>query len=135
MSRVVNGGLQVSDAARRAVEAAVAEMGRAHQAARSLAGSRSESVALVVSEPSVRSSPIHFFAGTTLGVTGELAETRYQLVLLMLASDADHARIEHHLLRGGTDGALVVSARAGDPLVPAGRGQACLRGGGRTPAC
>ena len=136
VSRVVNGSPRVSDAARRAVEAAVAEMGYApNRAARSLAGSRSESVALVVSEPSVRLFADPFFAGTTLGVTGELAETRYQLVLLMLASDADHARIEHHLLRGGTDGALVVSARAGDPLVPrlAAAGLPCVVAG-RPPA-
>ena len=68
-------------------------------------------------------------------MTGELAETRYQLVLLMLASDADHARIEHHLLRGGTDGALVVSAWAGDPLVPrlAAAGLPCVVAG-RPPA-
>ena len=136
VSRVVNGSPRVSDAARRAVEAAVAEMGYApNRAARSLAGRRSESVALVVSEPSVRLFADPFFAGTTLGVTGELADTRYQLVLLMLASDADQLRVEHHLLRGGTDGALVVSARAGDPLVPrlAAAGLPCVVAG-RPPA-
>jgi len=119
VSRVVNGSPRVSVEARRAVEAAVAEMGYApNRAARSLAGSRSESVALVVSEPSVRLFADPFFAGTTLGVTGELASTRYQLVLLMLGSDADRGRVEQHLLQGGTDGALVLSARAGDPLAP-----------------
>jgi len=135
-SRVLNGSPRVSDEARRAVEAAVAEMGYApNRAARSLAGSRSESVALVVSEPSVRLFADPFFAGTTLGVTGELAATRYQLVLLMLGSDADHGRVEQHLLRGGTDGALVVSARAGDPLVPrlAAAGIPCVVAG-RPPA-
>ncbi len=85
VSRVVNGSPQVSDAARRAVEAAIEEMGYApNRAARSLAGSRSETVALVVSEPSVRLFADPFFAGTTLGVTGGLAATRYQLVLLMV---------------------------------------------------
>lgn len=117
VSRVVNGSPQVSDEVRRTVEACIDEMGYApNRAARSLAGSRSETVALVVSEPSVRLFADPFFAGTTLGVTGVLAGTRYQLVLLMVADDEDRARVERHLLRGGADGALVLSARADDPL-------------------
>jgi len=117
VSRVVNRSPQVSDRVRRAVEAAIDELGYApNRAARSLAGSRSETVALVVSEPSVRLFADPFFAGTTLGVTGVLAATRYQLVLLMVGDDDDRARVERHLLRGGADGALVLSARADDPL-------------------
>lgn len=117
-SRVVNGSPQVSDGVRRKVEAAVDEMGYApNRAARSLAGRRSETVALVVSEPSVRLFADPFFAGTTLGVTRVLAGTRYQLVLLMVGTEDDRARVERHLLQGGADGALVLSARAHDPLV------------------
>jgi DNA-binding LacI/PurR family transcriptional regulator len=117
VSRVVNGSPRVSDDVRRTVEATIDAMGYApNRAARSLAARRSETVALVVSEPSVRLFADPFFAGTTLGVTGELAHSRYQLVLLMTPSDAERPRIENHLLRGGTDGALVLSARADDPL-------------------
>jgi DNA-binding LacI/PurR family transcriptional regulator len=117
VSRVVNGSPRVSPTARRAVEAAIEALGYApNRAARSLAGHRSESVALVVSEPSVRLFADPFFAGTTLGVTAELGSTRYQLVLLMAQADGDRPRVEDHLLRGGTDGALVLSARADDPL-------------------
>lgn len=117
VSRVVNGSPQVSDIVRRAVEAAIDDMGYApNRAARSLAGHRSETIALVVSEPSVRLFADPFFAGTTLGITGALGSTRYQLVLLMTQSGADRDRVERHLLRGGTDGALVLSARADDPL-------------------
>jgi DNA-binding LacI/PurR family transcriptional regulator len=117
VSRVVNGSTQVSEAVRRAVEAAIDEMGYApNRAARSLAGSRSETVALVVTEPSVRLFADPFFAASTLGVTRVLAGTRYQLVLLMIGADDDRARVERHLLRGGADGALVLSARAHDPL-------------------
>jgi DNA-binding LacI/PurR family transcriptional regulator len=117
VSRVVNGNPRVSDGVRRTVEEAVAAMGYApNRAARSLAAHRSESVALVVSEPSVRLFADPFFAGTTLGVTRELGATRYQLVLLMTQSDADRPRVEDHLLHGGADGALVLSARADDPL-------------------
>jgi DNA-binding LacI/PurR family transcriptional regulator len=117
VSRVVNGSPQVSDAVRRIVETTIDEMGYApNRAARSLAGHRSETVALVVSEPSVRLFADPFFAGTTLGITRTLGETRYQLVLVMTQTDADRDRIERHLVRGGADGALVVSARADDSL-------------------
>jgi DNA-binding LacI/PurR family transcriptional regulator len=116
-SRVLNGSPRVSDDARVRVEAAVAAIGYTpNRAARSLAVHRSETVALVVSEPSVRLFADPFFAGTTLGITGELGATRYQLVLLMTPSDADRPRTEDHLLHGGADGVLVLSARAGDPL-------------------
>lgn len=117
VSRVVNGSPHVSDAVRRAVESAVDDMGYApNRAARSLAGHRSETVALVVSEPSVRLFADPFFAGTALGITRALGATHYQLVLIMTQSDADRERAERHLLRGGADGALVLSARADDPL-------------------
>lgn len=120
VSRVVNGSPNVSDAVRQAVEAAIDEMGYApNRAARSLAAARSETIALVVSEPSVRLFADPFFAGTTLGVTRVLASSRYQLVLLMTSPDdeRDHRdRVERYLLRGGADGAVVLSARADDPL-------------------
>lgn len=118
VSRVVNGSPHVSGDVRARVEATIDAMGYApNRAARSLAGRRSETVALVVGEPSVRLFADPFFAGTTLGVTGVLADTPYQLVLLMVGSDADRARVERHLRRGGADGALVLSARADDPLL------------------
>lgn len=117
VSRVVNGSPRVSGSVRAAVEAAIAEMGYApNRAARSLAGHRSESIALVVSEPSVRLFADPFFALTTLGITGVLEATGYQLLLVMVHGDDDRARIERHLLRGGADGALVLSARSDDTL-------------------
>lgn len=117
VSRVVNDSPRVSDAVRHAVEAAIDEMGYApHRAARSLAGHRSETIALVVSEPSVRLFADPFFAGSTLGITSVLGTTRYQLVLAMIHGDAERDRIQRHLTRGGTDGVLVLSARADDPL-------------------
>ncbi|MDD9372239.1 MAG: LacI family DNA-binding transcriptional regulator, partial [Acidimicrobiales bacterium] len=76
VSRVVNDSPQVSADVRRVVEAAIDDMGYApNRAARSLAGRRSETIALVVSESSVRLFADPFFAGTTLGITAALAET------------------------------------------------------------
>jgi transcriptional regulator with XRE-family HTH domain len=101
VSRVVNGSPQVSDTARCAVEAAIEVMGYApNRAARSLAGHRSDTVALVVSEPSVRLFADPFFAGITLGITAALDSTPYLLVLLMSQSDTGRDRALRHLLRG-----------------------------------
>ncbi|HET6954759.1 MAG TPA: LacI family DNA-binding transcriptional regulator [Acidimicrobiales bacterium] len=132
VSRVVNGSPRVSEAARTRVEAAVAELGFApNRAARTLAGRRSETVALVVSEPSVRLFAEPFFAGTTLGVAAALATTPYQLVLVMVQDGGDRDRVEGHLLRGGADGALVLPAQADDPLAGrlAAAGIACVVAG------
>jgi DNA-binding LacI/PurR family transcriptional regulator len=141
VSRVVNGSPKVSPGVRQAVEAAIEEMGYApNRAARSLAAHRSETIALVVSEPSVRLFADPFFAGATLGITSALSGTPYQLVLLMTQHD-DLDRVERHLVRGAADGALVLSARvddalaghlaaAGIPCVIAGRPTAGARGGG-----
>jgi transcriptional regulator with XRE-family HTH domain len=110
VSRVVNNSPQVSDAARRAVEAAIEVMGDApNRAARSLAGHRSDTVALVVSEPSARLFADPFFAGVTLGITAALDSTPYLLVLLMSQSDTGRDRALRHLLRGGADGTAYVT--------------------------
>lgn len=117
VSRVVNASPRVSESVRRAVEDAIDELGYApNRAARSLARHRSDTVALVVSEPSVRLFADPFFAATTLGVSHVLGATRYQLVLVMTEGDAERDRVERHLRRGDTDGALILSARADDPL-------------------
>ena len=116
-SRVINGSPRVTDATRDAVERAVKALRYTpNRAARSLAGSSSDTVALVVSEPSSRLFADPFFAGTVRGVAAALAESRYQLVLLSTQGDDDRKRVESHLLRGTTDGVLLLSTRADDPL-------------------
>lgn len=116
-SRVVNGAARVAESTRRAVEAAVDELGYSpHQAARSLAASRNDTVALVVTEPSGQVFGDPYFGRVVRGVAAELGPTRYQLVLLMVQGDDDRARVERHLVRGNADGVLLVSTRADDPL-------------------
>jgi DNA-binding LacI/PurR family transcriptional regulator len=116
-SRVVTGHPRVTEATRRAVETAVDELGYSpNRAARSLAARRSDTVALVVSEPSAKVFGDPFFAGTIRGAAAALAESRYQLVLLMTQGDDDRGRVERHLLRGDTDGVLLLSAHADDPM-------------------
>jgi DNA-binding LacI/PurR family transcriptional regulator len=117
VSRVVNGSPRVSDGARAAVERAIEQLGYApNRAARSLAAHRSYAVALVVSEPSTRLFGDPFFAGTIRGIAAALSGSRYQLVLLMVQDESDRRGVERLLLRGDTDGALLLSTRCGDPL-------------------
>jgi DNA-binding LacI/PurR family transcriptional regulator len=121
-SRVVNGGARVAAATRRAVEQAVDELGYApNRAARSLARQSTDTVALVVAEPSTGMFADPFFAGSIRGIATELETTRYQLVLLMTQGDVSSPsrdRIERHLLRGSADGVLLLSMRADDPMPP-----------------
>jgi DNA-binding LacI/PurR family transcriptional regulator len=119
VSRVVNGNPRVSERVRRAVEQAVAQLGYApNRAARSLAGSRTDTIALVVSEPSSRLFGDPFLAGTIRGIAAALGESRYQLVLIMIQTKADRERVERHLVRGDADGVLLLSARRNDRLPP-----------------
>ena len=136
VSRVVNGGARVAEATRVAVEAAIEELGYTpNRAARSLAGRSSDTVALVVSEPSARLFADPFIAGTIRGAALRLARSRYQLVLMMMQDEADHSRVERHLLRSSSDGVLLLSARSDDmlPGMLADAGIACVLAG-RPPA-
>ena len=117
VSRVVNGSTRVSDGARAAVEHAIEQLGYApNRAARSLAAHRSDTVALAVSEPSTRLFGDPFFAGTIRGIAAALSGSRYQLVLLMIQDESDREGVERLLLRGNTDGVLLLSTRRDDPL-------------------
>lgn len=116
-SRALTGSPRVTDETRAAVAGAAEVLGYIpNRAARSLASHRTETVALVVSEPSVHLFADPFFAGTIRGIGAGLAESQYQLVLLMSQTDADHERIDRHLRRGNADGVLLLSTRTDDPL-------------------
>ena len=117
VSQVVNGSTRVSDGARAAVERAIEQLGYApNRPARSLAAHRSDAVALAVSEPSTRLFGDPFFAGTIRGIAATLSGSRYQLVLLMIQDESDREGVERLLLRGNTDGVLLLSTRRDDPL-------------------
>jgi DNA-binding LacI/PurR family transcriptional regulator len=117
VSRVVNGSPRVSPGIRTQVERAVAKLGYVpNRAARSLVTRRTDSVALVVSEPETRFFSEPFFAGIVRGVSAALSETDVQLVLLM-ARDATHrGRLERYVTGGHVDGVLLVSLHGDDPL-------------------
>lgn len=117
VSRVVNGSPKVSPDIRRAVEAAVAELGYVpNRAARSLVTRRSGSVGVVITEPTGRLFSDPFFPRLLRGISGALSARDLQLVLLMPESTADTERTATYLAAGHVDGILLVSLHGDDPL-------------------
>lgn len=116
-SRVVNGDRRVGGPTRAAVEAAVKELRYTpNRAARSLVTRRSDSIAVVIPEPTAQVFGDPFFPRLLRGISDALAEEEMQLVLLMPQGRADELRVERYLAAGHTDGVLLVSLHGSDPL-------------------
>jgi DNA-binding LacI/PurR family transcriptional regulator len=117
VSRVVNGSPRVSPTVRALVQRAIAELGYVpNRAARSLVTRRADSIALVMSEPEDRVFSEPFFARIVRGVSGALAETDTQLVLVVAHDPAEEARLERYVTGGHVDGVLLASLHGDDPL-------------------
>lgn len=117
VSRVVNGDRRVGETARTAVEAAVQELGYTpNRAARSLVTRRSDSIAVVIPEPTTQLFGDPFFPRVLRGISDALAEEELALVLLMPQGRGDELRVERYLAAGHTDGALLVSLHGSDPM-------------------
>src|SRR2546423_4116482 len=133
VSGVVNGSPKVSDEVRARVEAAARELGYTPDtAARTLATSRSDTVAIVVCEPDSRAFSDPWFGEVTRGARRELTAAGLNLVVLISPHAAHHERCADHLRGAHVDGALLLSlhewhplprllARAGLPTVVLGR--------------
>ncbi|MCP2245864.1 transcriptional regulator, LacI family [Lentzea aerocolonigenes] len=116
VSRVINDEQYVSAKARDAVHTAITRLKYSpNHAARSLAGSKANAIALIVSEQGSRVLGDPFFAGVLRGVHAELSGRRIQL-LLMLSRPEDHDDLLGYLAGGHVDGALLVSLHGDDPL-------------------
>jgi DNA-binding LacI/PurR family transcriptional regulator len=118
VSRVANGWSSVDPVLRDRVQQAIDELGYVpNQAARSLATRRSDTVALVASEPDVRVFGDPFFGGIVRGVSQECMRAGMQMTLLMAQSFDDLTRIESYLRTAPVDGVLLISEHAQrDPL-------------------
>ena len=117
VSRVVNGSPRVSGDVRRAVEAAVSELGYVpNRAARSLVTRRSDSIGVVIAEPSGLVFTDPFFPRLLRGISASLAARDLQLVLLMPSSASETHRAADYLAAGHVDGAILVSLHDDDPL-------------------
>ncbi|MEV6710829.1 LacI family DNA-binding transcriptional regulator [Lentzea sp. NPDC051208] len=116
VSRVINGEKYVSERSRQSVHRAIALLGYSpNHAARTLAGSKANAIALVISEQGSRVLADPFFAGVLRGVHAELAGRHVQL-LLMMNQPLDGEDQIAYLTGGHVDGALVVSLHGEDPL-------------------
>jgi DNA-binding LacI/PurR family transcriptional regulator len=118
VSRVLNGGHYVSPGTLEAVNRAIKKTGYvANQHARSLVTQRSESVAFILSEPAERLFADPNFAVLLRGCSQALAEHDIGLFVCIAASRSERNRVTRFLAAGHVDGALLVSAHAGDPML------------------
>jgi DNA-binding LacI/PurR family transcriptional regulator len=116
-SRVVNGSLEVSPYALKAVREAIRKLGYVpNHAARSLVTRRSDTVLLVVSESEDRVFGEPFFASIVRGLSQELSATSLQLNLVMASTARQHDRVEHLVRNGHVDGVMLISLHGDDPL-------------------
>jgi DNA-binding LacI/PurR family transcriptional regulator len=119
VSRVLNGGHDVSDAAQEAVERAMRKTGYVvNQHARSLVTQRSQSVAFILSEPQERLFEDPNFNVLLHSCTQALARHDITLLLTLASSLEDRKRLGRYLTGGHVDGALLVSTHSGNPLIP-----------------
>lgn len=117
VSRVINGSDQVSPTTRDSVMRAVRELGYVpNHAARTLVTQRTETIALVVSEPQEHVFAQPFFAHIVRGVSTELTQRGLQLLLATAGSAAEHERLGEYLASHHVDGVLLVSEHRDDPL-------------------
>jgi DNA-binding LacI/PurR family transcriptional regulator len=117
-SRVVNGSPTVGIEARRSVERAIAESGYVpNRAARSLRTRRSDSIGVVIAEPTGRIFGDPFFGEVLLGISAGLAARQLHLVLVMSQSPEEERWAEGYLTSGGhVDGVILFSLHGDDPL-------------------
>ena len=118
VSRVLNGGHYVSPAARRAVSQAIRRTGYVvNQHARSLVTQRSASVAFVLPERRECLTNDPNISVLLRGCSRVLAEQDIGLFACVASTAPERARVTRFVASGHVDGALLVSARAGDPIM------------------
>jgi len=116
-SRVFTASPRVSARAKRAVERAAHKLSYVpNRAARTLVTGRTDSVGLVIPEPTALLFGDPFFPRLVRGISEVLSRRQLQLVLLAPQSAADESRLESYLSAGHVDGVLMVSLHGNDPL-------------------
>lgn len=88
-----------------------------NRAARSLVTGRTESIGVVITEPSGRLFSDPFFPRVLRGISLSLTGRDLQTVLLMPASEEDAERTANYLSAGHVDGVVMVSLHGDDPLL------------------
>ncbi|MFJ2116063.1 MULTISPECIES: LacI family DNA-binding transcriptional regulator [unclassified Streptomyces] len=117
VSRVINNSPRVKDTTRHLVEQAIAQLGYIpNRAARALAGSRSDAVALVIPETEKRFFAEPYFSDIVHGVGDGLADTELQLLLTLVRNEKERERFLQYARARRIDGVLLVSVHGDDPL-------------------
>lgn len=116
VSRVLGGGLQVSEEIRRSVERAAVQLGYMPTHPSSYAARRSDSVGVVVPEPGSRLFSDPMLARLLQGIGEELAAHGLQMVLFAPLSARDLDRLEQYLLGGHVDAVLLLTLHEYDYL-------------------
>jgi DNA-binding LacI/PurR family transcriptional regulator len=107
----------VTPETRRVVEKAIRRLAYVpNRAARSLVTRRTDSVGLVIPEPTTKLFGDPFFPRLIRGINAVLGEADQLLVLLTPQSAHDEEQLGRYLLSGHLDGALLVSLHGADPL-------------------
>ncbi|MFE9421480.1 LacI family DNA-binding transcriptional regulator [Kitasatospora sp. NPDC006697] len=118
VSRVLQGGHNVSPAALEAVNSAIQKLGYVvNRHARSLVTQRSDSVAFLLSEPQERFFEDPNFITLLRGCTAALAEHDIPLLLMTAGTEPERRRVTRYLASGHVDGVLLVSSHAGNPML------------------
>jgi DNA-binding LacI/PurR family transcriptional regulator len=116
-SRVVNGSPKVNPDARRSVENAIARLGYVpNRAARSLVTRRSDSIGVIIPEPTARLFGDPFFLLFLNGIATALVLRGLQIVLLMPQSGEEEKRLEQYVAAGHIDGVVLTALHGDDPL-------------------
>lgn len=116
-SRVVNGSPLVTVATRKAVEKSIRKLGYVpNRAARALVTRRTDTIALVVSEPEARVFADPFFRTIVRGLSSSIEDTDLQLLLLFAQGAREEEKVERYLKQGHVDGAVLMSLHGEDPL-------------------
>lgn len=117
VSRVINGSPLVSDEARDAVLAAIAELKYVpNSVARGLVTRRTNSVALVIPESESRLGAEPYFSAVIRGVSTVLTATRTQLQLVLVRDSGERDQLTDCVAERRVDGVLLVSVHEDDPL-------------------
>jgi DNA-binding LacI/PurR family transcriptional regulator len=118
VSRVLQGGHNVSPEALKAVNAAIKKTGYVvNRHARSLVTQRSDSVAFLLTEPQDRFFEDPNFGHLLRGCTAALAEHDIPLLLMIAGTEEERRRIGRYITSGHVDGVLLVSSHSGNPMV------------------
>lgn len=125
VSRVVNGESNVSEQARRRVEAVISRTGyRPHAAARSLASNRTGVVGLVIPSAAETLFDDPYFGRLILGVTSATNTMATTLALFLFEQESDGDSIISRVVNPGlVDGVIVTATNIGGPVIEHLRGE------------